>query len=238
MKLHRFYIPKEKLPEAFSSQEGEEVSLSFPELVHQLNKVLKLRVGEKLIFFTGNGTEYVSELVSYQSKSEITFRVDQMLPNNVSFSKTLYLFFSIIKKDNTDWILEKGTEIGVSHFVPIISSRCEKKDLNIERAERIVIEATEQCGRNMPPTIHSVIKLEDIFETFPGPFIVLERDSPALDAKELKEDVAGILIGPEGGWTKEEFEMFKNKKNLFRSLGPATLRAETAAIVGSAKILV
>lgn len=229
MKLHRFYIPQKVV-------EGHLQPVVFPELVHQMNKVLRLHIGEKVIFFNGDGNEYVSSIVSYEGKETVVLKVEETVPNTVSFNKELYLFFSLIKKDNTDWILEKGTEVGVSHFIPIVSSRSEKKDINIERAQKIVTEATEQCGRNIPPTIHPVTRLEDVFEKFDMPFIVLEKGAPELGKESMKYEQIGLLVGPEGGWTKEELELFKNKKVIFCSLGPTVLRAETAAIIGSAKI--
>ncbi len=237
MKLHRFYIPEDKAIKKGELVVGSVFDIHFPELAHQMKNVLRLRTGEKIIFFNGNGNEYLSTIVSFEGRTEISFKIETITQNDVSFKKEVFLFFSLIKRDNVDLILQKGTEVGVSHFIPIVSSRSEKKDINIGRTEKILIEATEQCGRNAPPIIHDVMKLEDVFNKFNMSFIVLEKGSVSFTEKDIKDNRVGLLIGPEGGWTKEEIEMFKEKKANFLSLGSTTLRAETAAVVGSAKIL-
>lgn len=190
------------------------------------------------MFFNGDGNEYLSRIVSYPHKSEVVVHVEKATKSNVSFAKEIYLFFSIIKKDNVEWILQKGTEIGVTHFIPILAARSEKKDINMERAEKIVIEASEQCGRNIPPVVHPVMKLENVFNEFDIPFIVLEKSDTQLSKEEFNNETSiGLLIGPEGGWTPEELELFANKKATVRSLGSTVLRAETAAITSSALLL-
>jgi len=228
MKLHRFYIPKEK---------SEGTTLYSPELVHQMKNVLKLLPGEKIIFFNGDGSEYLSSIVSFEGKDGVHIKIEEVKQNDVSLDKELFLFFSIIKRDNVEWILEKGTEVGVSHFIPVVSSRSEKKDINIERSGKIVIEATEQCGRNVPPIIHPVMKWEDVFNKFDLSFIVLEKGGVSFRKQNIKDKKIGLLIGPEGGWTKEEIDLFNKNEVSFMSLGPTTLRAETAAVVGSTEVL-
>jgi len=231
MKLHRFYIKGHDLPE-----EGEVTILS-EKLTYQMHKVLRLRMGESVILFNGDGNEYLSRIVAYGKKGEVRVHIENVSPNDTSFSKELYLFFSLIKKDNMEWILQKGTELGVSHFIPIISTRSEKKDINVERAEKILIEATEQCGRKIEPRLHPVMKLESGFD-FNIPMIVFEPGTEPLNKETFSGETAiGLLIGPEGGWTEEELTLFENKKAAFRSLGTTTLRAETAAITASALLL-
>ena len=143
MKLHRFYIPQKIKTEPSTPVIGEVILVHFPELVHQVKNVLRLRTSEKLIFFNGDGFEYLSSIVSFEGKDSMKLNIEEISKNDVSLPKELFLFFSIIKRDNVEWILEKGTEIGVSHFIPIVSSRSEKKNINIERAGKIVIEASE-----------------------------------------------------------------------------------------------
>ncbi len=237
MKLHRFYIPKEKVTVSKNPNESLLEVVQSPELLHQIKNVLRLRVGEKVIFFNGDGKEYHGSIASFEEKDKIALTIEKVVENDVSFGKEIFLFFSIIKKDNVEWILEKGTEIGVSHFIPIVSVRSEKKNINNERAKKILIEATEQSGRNIPPTLHDVMKLRDVFNKFDMSFIVLEKGGVSFREKNIKDKTLGIFIGPEGGWTKEELEMFKDKNVNFISLGSTVLRAETAAIVGCASLL-
>lgn len=217
-------------------KEGEVTILS-DKLTYQMHKVLRLRAGESVILFNGDGNEYLSQIVAYGKKGEVRVHITNVSMNTVSLSKELYLFFSLIKKDNIEWILQKGTELGVSHFIPVISARSEKKDINTERAEKILVEATEQCGRKIEPRLHPIMKLESGFD-FNIPMIVFERGNEPLNKEDFANETSvGLVIGPEGGWTEEELELFSQKKAAFRSLGATTLRAETAAIAASATLL-
>jgi 16S rRNA (uracil1498-N3)-methyltransferase len=236
MKLHRFYVPEHEVSKPSPHASNESITLHSSEVFHQMKNVLKLQKEEKFIFFNGDKNEYLSHIVSYSKKNEVEIEIDDVTQNHVSFPKEVFLFFSLIKKDNVDWILQKGTEVGVSHFIPVISSRSEKKELNMERAQKILVEASEQCGRNIPPQLHPLMKLENVFNEFDLSFIVFEKDSPALKEEILTDTSIGLFVGPEGGWSKEELALFKEKGGRFCSLGETTLRAETAAIVGSALI--
>jgi len=243
MKIHRFHV-SEPLPTPSGSTTSPFFLLS-PELYTQMYRVLRLKLGETVILFNGDGLEYVSNIVSYPKKNTVEFSVSEIKPSLIGLKKDLTVFFSLIKKDNIELILQKGTELGVTHFVPVLSARSEKKGINLKRAEKIIIEATEQCGRNTPPTIQDVVNLEKIFTDlhdtvkYPPPnIIVFEKGHESLNQEIFnKTDVIGILIGPEGGWTPEEIAFFETKKATFRSLGQTTLRAETAVIVASAFLL-
>jgi len=231
MKLHRFYT-EQNLP-----KEGD-FTLHHQELFNQMKKVLRLLPNEKVGLFNGDGLEYISKIISFEGRDGIVFQIEKVQKNNVSFNKEVSLFFSILKKDNVEWIIQKGTELGVSHFTPIISARSEKKNINIDRIKKIITEATEQSGRPVPPTITDITKLESVFDMFHEPIIVFEKGSPSFTKEDFKNVAkVGVLIGPEGGWTKEELSFFENRKATFRSLGSTTLRGETAAVVASALLL-
>lgn len=213
-------------------------ALRSSELFSQMNKVLRLRIGEKVILFNGDGNEYVSSIVSY-NKNEVVFAGEEINMNDVSFKKDIFMFLSLVKKDNVEWIIQKGTELGVSHFIPLVSTRTEKKDMNRERINKIIIEATEQSGRNMPPVLEEVTQLKDIFKKYKMPFIAFQQGKQGISQEELGDETRiGILIGPEGGWTEEELSFFEGQGALMRSLGPTTLRAETAAIAAAALLLI
>ena len=176
----------------------------------------------------------------------VELAISEAIPNQTIPKRELTVFFSLIKKDNIELILQKGTELGVTHFVPVLSARSEKKGINLERAQKILIEATEQCGRGVPPTIQNIVKLEEIFDETKvstlsdrvSEVIVFEKGKePLTSSSDNEKNKVGIVIGPEGGWTPEEIAFFETKKATFRSLGNATLRAETAAIVASAFLL-
>ena len=160
--------------------------------------------------------------------------------------KSLTLCFSLIKRDNLDLVLEKCTEIGVLKFIPIISDRVEKKNIaswNRERGEKIIKEAIEQSGWGNIPKLNHPIKLEDLLKDLESKgginrVGVLDINTDLSNHSQGETASTHILIGPEGGWTEKEREIFAKYKIKTINLGRNILRAETASIVGSYKILI
>jgi 16S rRNA (uracil1498-N3)-methyltransferase len=167
----------------------------------------------------------------------------------------MQLFFPLTKKQKVEWILQKGTEVGVSSFQPFICRRSliqstEIKSSRIERWEAIIREAAEQSGRTILPELNSPIAMRDIkqdtFETMDGVFVacVGEYELPLKDALEIfrqslekKSDLKiALMIGPEGGFTPEEVDNLKNLDCTTVSLGKHVLRMETAAILMPAMV--
>jgi 16S rRNA (uracil1498-N3)-methyltransferase len=245
MKLQRFFI-EEHL------RNKKEVTLFEESIIHQLKDVFRLHSGNRIILLDNSGFEYLAEIIMLaRGKAEI-----KILEANArnSIDKEVWLFASLIKKDNFEWIVEKCTELGVSHFVPVLSERSEKKDLNIERAEKIIKEASEQSGRAVMPILHEIVNLEEALELNSKPEKLIAfhpegelftRDTVLGRQTELGKSLGvpdekisyGIFIGPEGGWTEKEIELFKTKSIPLYSLGKQILRAETAAVAISSLFL-
>jgi 16S rRNA (uracil1498-N3)-methyltransferase len=246
MRLHRFYISEQ-------IQVGKEIRVEDTELLNQWGKVFRLTAGDKVILFNGEGSDFEATF-KILSKKEAVLLVEKEIENKNISKIELHIFQSIIKKDNFELIVQKCTEIGVSAFHPIISERSEKKDLNTERLVKISKEASEQSFRTTVPKIFEPLQLEKALENFDGELLVLDFDGePLLSSSCIRgsreseldsrlrgndtENKIGLLIGPEGGWSEKEREYFKTKNIKSVSLGNPVLRAETAAIVGSALIL-
>ena len=136
MRLHRFYI-NQKI-----DGEGKEIRIDDRELLHQWQKVFRLQASDRVIVFNGNGSEYEGYF-KILAKSEALLVIDKERKVERQTDIELHLFQSIIKKDNFELVVEKCTEIGVSAFHPLISERSEKKDLNIERLNKIAKESAE-----------------------------------------------------------------------------------------------
>lgn len=150
--------------------------------------------------------------------------------------KDVYLFWSLLKKDKNDWVLQKCTELGVSHFVPLLATRSEKTTFDMERARKIVIEAAEQCGRSDIPSIREPMLIDTAVKDYSGKVkIYVAEQSEA----QLSDDQGsrGVFIGPEGGWTDAERQLFESSGIQGINLAQFTLRAETAAVTASAKLL-
>lgn len=220
--LHRFYS-QEKLGPKNSKL------ISRGPLVNQLRNVFRLVTGDEVILFDGSGFDFVSVIEGYE-KDAVSFSVVEVRQNTVVTQHETYLFASVVKKDNFEWIAQKATELGVSHIVPVISERSEKKNLNMERLQKIVIEASEQSGRGTVPAISEILDLETAFEKYSHiKSIVWDIVAQKFVSQDL-EDVVGVYIGPEGGWSPKELELFAKHNLKTRSLGPQVLRAETAVV--------
>lgn len=236
MKIHRFFL---------NNPLGEDLAIKEKQLLHQWNNVLKFKIGENLILFNGKeGFDYVYTIKSIK-KEEVKLYLKEKVSNLLQQQekKIVNLGVSLIKKDNLDLILQKCTEIGVLEFTPIISERVEKKNIasfNKERAEKLIMEATEQSGWGSLPVLNKVENLEkfliDIENRREIDQVVIldiaEKESEKINNNNKK---IYILIGPEGGWTPRERELFKKYKLKIVSFGKNTLRAETAAIVSAFK---
>lgn len=226
-KIHRFYLGEKSDTEVQKFGE-QRMWLQDKGLMHQMQNVLRLRVGENVGLFN-DSAEFIYSIVEFKSDEIVLEKVTESMrkvPN-----KQLLLAWSMIKKDNNDLVLQKGTELGVTHFVPLLADRSEKTGFDEVRARRIVIEAAEQCGRGDIPVIEEMLSPEDCVSRFLNHYtlFVADRDSPV--AAPDKEKPSGVLIGPEGGWSKQELTYFKEQKVAELNLGDLTLRAETAAIV-------
>lgn len=220
--IQRFFIEE--------NLDGKETYELSKEIQHQLKTVLKTKSGEKIVLFDGSGYDFIS--IFENNKVKITEKV----LNRREPEKKVFLFQSIIKKDNMEWVFQKGTECGIFEFVPILTSRSIKKDFNAERAKKIVCEAAEQSGRSRVPVINDVMSFKEALE-----FVQKDRISGVIadpNSKKhifevLKDSKIGIFIGPEGGWTEEEISEAKECGFKAVSLGKLNLRAETAAIAAS-----
>ncbi len=203
-------------------------------MLWQWNKVLRFRPGQQLVLFDGLQTDRLYEIVELKKTEAhlvMQTELDRVLPK-----KHIYLLWSLLKKDNNDLVLQKCTELGVSNFVPIISERSIRKDFNLDRAKRIIIEAAEQCGRSTIPFIREPVHLQKAMDEYKDKlpiFVAHQGESRDVEVP----DICGALIGPEGGWSVTELELFKALELPHMSVSEFTLRAETAAVATTARLL-
>jgi len=213
------------------------------DLLHQWLKVFRMSVLDRVVLFNGDGREFEG-FFEMLSKKEATVVIDKENTIKNTLKTELHIFQAVIKKDHFELVVEKCTEIGASAFHPIVAERSEKKDLNSERLKKIAIESSEQSGKVRVPEIFEPTSLEIAIKDFdglPGQGEMLALDFGAESFSKAFEKLSapriGIFIGPEGGWTDAEREVFKKNKVKCISLGPQILRAETAAIAASSLIL-
>lgn len=227
MKLHRFYISPDEI------ELKHDFWLHDIAILSQWNRVLRFRPGQQVILFNGISEDRlydICELSTTEAHLKLVTEMKRQVP-----TREIYLLWSLLKKDKNDWVLQKCTELGVSHFVPLLADRSEKTGFNIERAQKIVIEAAEQCGRSDIPNVREPIKVETAIQEFIGkvPLLVCEQGSEQTNSNL---DKLAVLIGPEGGWSDKERQLFEDSHVTYLVLHDFTLRAETAC-VGAAAFL-
>ena len=228
MKLHRFYVADTELTQNFWLQDGG--------LYHQWTKVLRFEVGREIVLFNDQSQERLYRIAKFGDNAIHLELITEM--ESKTSNKEIYLCFSLLKKDKNDWVLQKCTELGVSHFILIISERTEKTGFDVERAEKIVIEASEQCGRSDIPRIREPITVEKVIDELSGKVELLVAEQSSLSHSSSINPQSsrpmGVLVGPEGGWTDSEKQLFTDKGLKHLALSDFTLRAETACITASA----
>jgi 16S rRNA (uracil1498-N3)-methyltransferase len=245
MKIHRF------IDNFDLSKEQLEIQ---GEIAHQIIKVLKLKIEEKVELSDGKGISAIAEIVEIKNKSVVVALLHQDFAEQHS-TKKVNLFCAVLKKENFKLVVQKTTECGISKIVPIITARTIKTGINLERLQKIAKEASEQSGRAVVPEITEVKPLYDCLDLIDKNNLNIlfdasgellfkmpcEDDGPNTRNFSVKkypcilEDkfLCNIFIGPEGGWTEKEIEKAKSLNFKIASLGGLTLRAETAAIVAS-----
>ena len=207
-------------------------SLLSKEHTHYVANVMRLKRGSNINFFNKGG-EWVSEIV-FLEKDRIEVKFLNRVKKSVQTS-SMELAICLVKKNPMEIILQKATELGVVKITPIISERTEVKELNLERAKKIVIEATEQSNQLSPPEISKITKLKDFVNNLNETSKLFFADINSKD-KLKKEDLKGdnlktILIGPEGDFTPNERKMIlENKNTISFSLSKNILKTETATI--------
>ena len=207
-------------------------SLLSKEHTHYLANVMRMKRGSNINFFNKGG-EWLSEIIFLnRDRVEVKFlnkMKESSKPSNIE------LAICLVKKNPMETILQKATELGVSRITPIISERTEVKELNYERAQKIVIEATEQSNQFNPPEGSKVIKLKDFLEKLDSGTKFLFADVNSQNNLK-KKDVEGdflktILIGPEGDFSPRERESILAKANTTSfSISKNILRSDTAVI--------
>ena len=207
-------------------------SLLSKEHTHYVVNVMRLKRGSKLNFFNKNG-EWKSEVI-FLDKDRVEVKFLEKIKEANNLSKVV-LAICLVKKNAMDTILQKATELGVSKIIPIVSERTEVKELNHDRAKKIVIEATEQSNQLMPPEITDVIKLKDFLKTFEENSKLLFADVNSKDQLKI-EDLKNskffcILIGPEGDFSPAEREsILQNSAAKPFTISKNILRSDTAVI--------
>jgi 16S rRNA (uracil1498-N3)-methyltransferase len=223
--------PPKSLPRLFLRRplgEGARIELEAGQ-VNYLGNVLRLGEGAELLVFDGNSGEWLARISDVRKKRmalavERRTREAETIPD-------VWLAFAPVKRNPTDWLVEKATELGAARLVPVITERTIIERVKLERLQAIAIEAAEQCGRTRLPGIDEPLPLARLLESNERTLYFADETGGEPAASAFKPGAATILTGPEGGFTDKERAAIRAAPNAVPvSLGPRILRAETAAL--------
>jgi 16S rRNA (uracil1498-N3)-methyltransferase len=210
---------------------------------HHLGRVLRAQPGQ--LYELSDGMAVWLARIETVVRERIEFALLEEIPTQQP-SVDLTLLLSVVKFDAFEWAIEKATELGVARIVPVAAARSEKALLSAaekraDRWQKILTEASQQSRRIQVPVLSLPLRSEHAFsEAYPlGAKIMLsEREAPALRQVLSSASVsqASLAIGPEGGWTEEEFTLASAAGFRQASLGALILRTETAVIAALAAL--
>jgi len=242
--MHRFFVSPNSITQRHAEITGP--------LVHQMKNVLRLRPGDHVMLLDDSGWAYKTELVSLEENRIIGQVIQKSLVLSEPRTK-ITLFHAVLKANKFEWVLQKGTELGVVGFVPMICQRCVMSNLEavgdhkIERWKRIISEAAEQSRRGRLPRLRPVqIFSQACEQAHMADLSIIPweqekrtsiRDLLRVGSEYERPFSVNIFIGPEGGLTYQEVELARRHGIIPVTLGPRILRAETASLVAATAIL-
>lgn len=210
---------------------------------HHLLRVLRLRAGERLALFNGDGGEYTARL-EVQGKRASACIVEHA-SSEMQRGPAVDLIQSVSRGDRMDWSVQKAVELGVNRIVPVYSERSirvlddKREQKKMQHWEGVIISACEQSGRCRLPALESPLGLNGYLAQrdrgIPG-FVLDPVADRSLVAALAPCDRLELLVGPEGGWTAEEVEAALAAGFTAATLGPRTLRTETAGLAALAVV--
>ena len=240
--MHRFFVAPELVRQLHAD-------ITLPrELAHQLRDVLHLQVGEQIMLLDNSGDEILATIASV-SKSAVGVQSLERRAGRSESPVRIILCQGLLKSARFEWILEKGTELGVSIFSPILCRRSMAglEDAGIskmQRWQRIIQEAAEQSGRARLPELLPIRPLMHALNDIPPGALALmpweeERAVTLRDALRdgMHQITVVLFIGPEGGLAADEVGLAQQHGVRAVSLGSRILRAETAALAAVACVM-
>jgi 16S rRNA (uracil1498-N3)-methyltransferase len=196
-----------------------------------LGNVLRLKESGELLLFDGRSGEWLARIAE-AGKKRMVLTVAQQTREPETIPD-VWLAFAPVKRAQTDWLIEKATELGAARLIPVMTQRTVAERVRLERLQAIAIEAAEQCGRTLLPDISEPLPLAHLLQHRDAARTLYFADEAGGEpsANAFAPGPAVILTGPEGGFTSAEREAVRAAPNCIAiSLGPRILRAETAAL--------
>jgi len=225
--------PPKSLPRLFvrtALGDGAMVELDAGQ-ANYLGNVMRLGVGSELLVFDGASGEWLARIAE-AGRKRMTLTVERRTREPETIPD-VWLAFAPVKRAQTDWLVEKATELGAARLLPVMTRRTIAERVKLERLEAIAIEAAEQCGRTLLPEIAAPVDLKRLLDSRDPTRKLYFADEGGGEraSTTFVPGPALILTGPEGGFTDDERSAIRAAPNSIPiSLGPRILRAETAAL--------
>ncbi|NPD14650.1 16S rRNA (uracil(1498)-N(3))-methyltransferase [Xinfangfangia sp. D13-10-4-6] len=212
--------------------QGQAVALT-EGAANYLFAVMRLGVGAEVLLFNGQHGEWRARVAEANKRRGLLICDEQTRPQD--FPPDLWLIFTPIKKERTNFIVEKAVELGVARLLPVTTRRMNAERLRLDKQQAHAVEAAEQCGATFVPRIQDLQPLDRLLADWPQGRRLYWADEVRAGADGswpgAPGDPAAILIGPEGGFTPEERAKLDSLDFVSPvALGPRILRAETAAL--------
>jgi 16S rRNA (uracil1498-N3)-methyltransferase len=213
--------------------EGAEVAAT-PQQAHYLAHVMRRAVGDAVVLFNGADGEWQARIAALRGDRAAFVVQHQRRPQSPGVD--IWLAFAPLKRDATDLLVQKATELGAAELLPVATARTNAARINPQRLTAIAIEAAEQSERLTVPRIRDLTDLPGLLRDWPdGRRLVVAMERQPAPRAGFASGPSGLLVGPEGGFTERELDVLRSRPFVVpASLGPLILRAETAAIVGLA----
>ena len=203
---------------------------------HHLARVLRVKTGDRLSVFNGDGKNYKGAIVS-ATKQQVSVLIDSIEQADTESSLNTCLALGVSKGDRFEWAIKKATELGVTSIVPILSQRVdarlspERWQKKQEHWQQIVISACEQSGRAVVPSVQEPTTLfQWLSDVEADCKLVLDPEATSNAMNDQPASIA-LLIGPEGGLAASELALASENGFSAMQLGPRVLRTETAPLV-------
>ena len=205
------------------------------EAASHIGRVLRMREGEPLILFNGDGQEYACQ-IEHVDKRRVIVKVLNCQPIDRESPLKMHLYQALSKGERMDMVMQKAVELGVHEITPMLtahsvvrldSARLEKK---LMQWQKIIISACEQCGRNILPRLNPVMDFAEALDSKLPLKLILSPHGGERLAIPLESASVALYIGPEGGFNDKEISLAQQKSVKSWLLGPRILRTETAAL--------
>ena len=242
MRIPNFYVDSPLSAKSEQTLEGQ--------VAQHIVKVLRMKIGQKLNLFNGDGFFYHAEIIELGKKS-LAVTINEAIKANTESPLYTHIGQVMSRGDRMDYAVQKATEMGVNEITPLTSERCElrvkddRADKKVAHWQQIAISAAEQCGRARVPKINPIHTVENWINTESDPstkeenkinLVLHHRDKQHLNNIQTKPDSVSILIGPEGGLSELEIQQAVDQQFIASTFGPRVLRTETAPVTSLALV--